>query len=211
MRTTTVLITLCVLGSLLYWATHPFGESYVVYSGERVAKGAFWTLVTSLFVHFDLSHLVGNMIFFYVFGTAFEEEAGGKAITIAFLIGGVGSFLASSMYYGLEVSMIGASAAIFTLAAAAMLVKPLRLSLLFLFIPLGLVAVLYLIFNVLAVLLGFGGNVGYVAHVIGFIIGIPFGIAFSKGKWVKNLGITILLFIAFAAILYLLELAPNLL
>jgi len=149
------------------------------------------------------------MIFLYVFGTAFEEEAGGKVTTIAFFAGGVSSFLASSFYYGFAVAMIGASAAIFTLAAAAMLVKPLKLSIFFLFVPLGLVAVLYLIFNILAVILDLGGNVGYVAHVTGFIIGVPFGIAFSKGRWVKNLGITILLFIAFVAIVFLLQIVRN--
>jgi rhomboid protease GluP len=209
LKKTSVLIILCVLVSLLYWFTYPLFENYLVYSGERVTKGAFWTLITSLFVHFDPSHLVGNMIFLYVFGTAFEEEAGGKVTAIAFFVGGISSFIASSFYYGFGVPMIGASAAIFTLASAALLVKPLRLSVFFLFVPLGLVAVLYLIFNVFAVVLGFGGNVGYVAHVAGFTIGVPFGIAFSKGKWVKNLGITILLFTAFVAIVFLLQIVSN--
>ena len=209
MKKTSMLIITCVLVSLLYWFTYPLLENYLVYSGERLTKGAFWTLITSLFVHGSPEHLIGNMIFLYVFGTAFEEEAGGKVTTIAFFVGGVSSFLVSSFYYGSGVSMIGASAAIFTLAAAAMLVKPLKLSIFFLFIPLGLVAVLYLIFNVFAVMLGFGGNVGYAAHVTGFILGVPFGIAFSKGRWVKNMGITILLLIAFVAIVFLLQIVRN--
>lgn len=209
MKKTSVLIVICVLVSLLCWFTNPLFENYLVYSGERATSGAFWTLITSLFVHFDPSHLIGNMVFLYVFGRAFEEEAGGKVTMVAFFVGGVSSFLASSFYYGFGVQMIGASAAIFTLAAAAMLVKPLKLSVFFLFIPLGLVAVLYLIFNVFAVVLGFGGNVGYVAHVAGFIIGVPFGVAFSKGKWVKNLGITILLFIAFIALVLLFQMMRS--
>ena len=209
MKKTSVLIGICVLVSLLCWFTDPLFENYLVYSGERAAKGAFWTLITSLFVHFDPSHLIGNMVFLYVFGRAFEEEAGGEVTMVAFFVGGVTAFLAGSFCYGFGVQMIGASAAIFTLAAAAMLVKPLKLSVFFLFIPLGLVAVLYLIFNVFAVLLGFGGNVGYVAHVAGFIIGIPFGIAFSKGKWVKNLGITTLLFIAFIALVLLFQIMRS--
>jgi len=44
--------------------------------------------------------------------------------------------------------------------------------------------------------------VGYMTHVAGFFIGIPFGIAFSKGEWLKNLGITVLLLIAFLVIIY---------
>lgn len=206
MKQTSVLIIICVLVSFLYWYVYPtFVENYLIYTGNRLAQGAFWTPITTLFVHFNLAHLVGNMIFLYVFGRVVEREAGAKMTVLAFFVGGVGSLLISSFYYGFNAAMIGASGAIFTLAAAAMLTKPLKSSVFFLFLPLGLVAILYFIFNVFAVMLKFGGNVGYVAHVAGFFIGIPFGIAFSKGKWLKNLGITILMFIAFLAIIYLLQ------
>lgn len=209
MKATNALIIICVLSSLLYWFTYPSLEGYLVYSWKRLTDGAFWTPITSLFVHFDFLHLIGNMVFLYVFGRAFEEEAGGKVTAVAFLVGGVGSFWASSFYYGFDVLMIGASGAIFTLAAASMLVKPLRLSLFFLYLPLGLVAILYLVFNVFAVVFDFGGNVGYVAHVAGFVIGVPFGIASSKGKWARNLGITVLMLIAFVAIVLLLQTVLN--
>ncbi|MGB9134556.1 MAG: rhomboid family intramembrane serine protease [Candidatus Bathyarchaeia archaeon] len=211
MKKTNILIIACVLVSLLYWLTYPSLEDWLVYSGERLTKGAFWTLITSLFVHFDFRHLIGNMVFLYVFGMAFEGEAGGRVTAAAFFVGGVGSLLVSSFYYGSDISMIGASGAIFTLAAAAMLVKPLKLSIFFLFMPLGVVAVLYFLFNVFAVALGFGGNVGYVAHVAGFLIGVPFGIACSKGKWAKNLGIVVFMLLAFGAISLLLQFLFDLL
>jgi membrane associated rhomboid family serine protease len=201
-----MLIIICVLVSLLYWYAYPaIVENYLIYSGNRAAQGALWTPITTLFVHFDPVHLIGNMLFLYVFGNVVEKEAGAKMTLTAFLAGGIGSVIVSSLYYGLDVAMIGASGAIFTLAAAAMLIKPLKLSLVFLFIPLGLVAILYFVFNVFAVTYGVGGNVGYVAHVAGFLIGIPFGIAFSKGEWAKNLGITLLLLVAFLAIILLIQ------
>ena len=201
-----MLIIICLLVSLLYWYAYPtIVENYFIYSGSRAAQGALWTPITTLFVHFDPVHLIGNMLFLYVFGNVVEKEAGAKMTLTAFLAGGIGSVVVSSLYYGLDVAMIGASGAIFTLAAAAMLIKPLKLSLVFLFIPLGLVAILYFVFNVFAVTYGVGGNVGYVAHVAGFLIGIPFGIAFSKGEWAKNLGITLLLLVAFLAIILLIQ------
>jgi membrane associated rhomboid family serine protease len=206
-RKTNLLIILCVLVSLLAWfSDDSFVQTYLVYSGNRLVRGAFWTPVTTLFVHFNFTHLAGNMVFLYVFGNAVEkEERTGQTTAVAFLVGGVGSTIASSFFYGFDVAMIGASGAIFTLAAAAMLVKPLKLSFFFLFIPLGLVAILYFIFNMFAVAYGFGGDVGYVAHVAGFLIGIPFGIALSEGEWLKNLGITILLLVIFLAVIYVLQ------
>ena len=39
-------------------------------------------------------HLIGNMVFLYVFGRAIEEEAGADVTAIAFLVGGYGKTLA---------------------------------------------------------------------------------------------------------------------
>jgi len=206
MKWTSILIIICILASLLYWfGCKEFVESYLVYSGTALTQGALWTPITTLFLHFDLTHLIGNMIFLSVFGNVVEKEASGKITLIAFFVGGIGSLIISSFYYGFSIAMIGASGAIFTLATVAMLIKPLKLSLLFFFIPLGLVAILYFIFNIFAVFFEFGGNVGYVAHVAGFLIGIPFGISYSKGEWLKNLGITILLLTVFLAIIYVIQ------
>lgn len=196
-----MLIIVCALMSFFVWFVYPSGY-FLVYSWSRLENGVFWTLITALFVHVNLLHLIGNMPFLYVFGNAVESSTGGKTMMAVFFVGGVGSFLIGTYYYGYDCVMVGASAAIFTLAAAGMLMKPLKSSPLFFFMPLGLVAILFFIFNLFAVHFSIGGNVGYVAHVTGFLIGIPFGIALSKGEWAKNLGITILLLIAFIAIVY---------
>ena len=116
-------------------------------------------------------------------------------------MGGVCSFIFSVPFYGSATAMIGASAAIFTLTATVMLTKPLKFSWLFL-MPLGLVALLYFLYNLLAVYYLVQGNVGYVAHVIGFLIGLLFGIMWSRGRWVKNLLITILLLILYAILMF---------
>jgi len=206
LKDTNKLIVICALVTLFFWSM-PSVTDFLVYSGSGLADGYLWTLITALFVHVNLLHLIGNMIFLYVFGNAVESSAGGKVMMAVFFVGGVGSFLVGTYYYGYTIIMVGASAAIFALAAAAMLMKPLKSSLLFFFMPLGLVAVLFFIFNLLAVYFSVGGNVGYVGHVAGFLIGIPFGMFLSKGEWVKNLGITLLLLIGFVAVILLISIA----
>ena len=210
MKITILLIFICVLVTFFCQAYPVFTENYLVYSGNSFLQGNLWTSITSLFVHSGLVHLIGNMVFLYVFGRVVEEEAGTKIVLTAFFIGGFGALATSTVYYGVDVSMVGASGAIFTLAAAAMLIKPLKSSLFFLFMPLGLVAILYFIYNILAVVLDVGGNVGYVAHVTGFLIGVPYGIAFSEGKWAKNLIITGLLLVTFLASVWLIQNLTNL-
>jgi membrane associated rhomboid family serine protease len=125
------------------------------------------------------------MLFLYVFGNTTEEDFGPAKTLGAFFLGGILSFLLSLFFYEPLIPLIGASAAIFTLSAIVMLTKPLKFSILF-FMPQGLLAILYFIYNAVAVYLGAEGNVAYIAHIIGFAIGIPLGLAWSK-NWFKNL------------------------
>lgn len=195
-----LVIILCVLASVLWWLTGPSDvvTEYLAFSGENLLQGRLWTVVTALFLHGDLLHLGGNMLFLYVFGNTLENELKTKKTLSAFFVGGILSFILGVFFYDPATFLIGASAAIFTLAAVVMLVKPLKFSFLFL-MPQGLVAIIYFVYNVLAVYAGEQGNIAYISHVIGFMIGIPFGIAWSK-EFVKNLLITIGLFIIYLTI-----------
>jgi len=206
MNKTIWLIILCVLASLLTWlATGYLGNdqivNYLAFSGENLLKGRVWTVITGLFLHADPTHLIGNMVFFYIFGNTIEKELGDKWVLIPFFVGGVASFLLSLLFYDPTVSMVGASAAIFTLTAIVMLLKPLQFSFYFL-MPLGLVAIIYFSYNLLAAQMNIEGSVSYIGHIIGFSIGVPFGIASSK-DWHKNLLITALLFMFYLLLIWI--------
>jgi membrane associated rhomboid family serine protease len=203
MKKTNWLIITCITASITLWL---LGENpiidYFAFSTENLINGRIWTLLTGLFLHSNITHLLGNMAFLYIFGNTIEDELGTTWILIPFLTGGTASFILSALFYQPTVHMIGASAAIFTLTAIVMLLKPLRFSLIFL-MPLGLVAITYFMFNLIALYTGPQGNISYIGHIIGFLIGVPFGIASTKG-WPKNLLITTGLLILYITILYLL-------
>ena len=208
-----LIIIICIFASILFWVSgqSELASEYLAFSGENFLKGRVWTLFTALFLHADLTHLVGNMLFLYVFGNTLEKELGAKKILPVFFVGGIISFLLGSFFYAPSTFIIGASAAIFTLAAVVMLVKPLKFSF-FLLMPVGLAAIIYFAYNVLAVYFGAEGNIAYISHVIGFAIGIPFGAAWSKNL-LKNLLMTIGLFliyllITFVVIPYFLQVLP---
>ncbi len=195
MRKINWVIVACILMSLAFWLSNPdFFIEYLAFSGDNLLNGKVWTLVTSLFIHGDILHLAGNMLFLYIFGNTLEDEKGATKAVGAFFIGGILTFPLSLLFYNWGTPLIGASAAIFTLAAIVMLIKPLKLSIVIL--PQGLIAILYFAYNALAVYSGAEGNVAYVAHIIGFAIGVPFGLAWSK-NWLKNLLISIALLIAY--------------
>ena len=195
-----LVILACVAVSLLYWfsGVSDLMTEYLAFSGENIVEGRVWTVFTALFLHADPVHLVGNMLFLYVFGNTLENELRTRKTLLAFFVGGVLAFLLSVFFYSPSEFMVGASAAIFTLAALVMLVKPLKFSILFL-MPQGLVAVIYFVYNVLAVYYGEQGNVAYVSHVIGFLVGVGFGVAWSKSL-VRNLLIAVGLFVIYLVI-----------
>jgi membrane associated rhomboid family serine protease len=181
-----------------------FAQHNLVVSFDNLEKGRVWTLVAALFVHASPLHLFGNMLFLFVFGNTLEKTLGPGRHLMIFLSGGLTGFILSLPFMPRGTGMLGASAAIFTLAACVMFVRPLKFSWLF-FAPQGLVAVIYFVYNVIVVyekslIPGYDPHVAYVAHIIGFIAGIPFGIAFSD-HWKRNLLITMALFAIYLAIL----------
>jgi membrane associated rhomboid family serine protease len=182
-----------------------FGQQVVTvlgFSTVALLNGRVWTLVTALYVHANFLHLFGNMLFLFIFGAALEREVGAKRMLGLFFLGGVATFLLGIPFYLENEYLIGASAAIFTLAGAIMLINPTRLTIILL--PVGLVAILFFILNVYDVSIGAAGNVAYVSHVIGFLIGIPFGAKWSKHP-LKNFGITVLMLVIFIAIILLIS------
>jgi len=204
-KVNSLLILICIAASIWAWQQPPaFAEHNLVVSLANLQQGRLWALIAALFVHGNVLHLFGNMLFLFVFGGTLQRALGSEKYLMIFFTGGILSFVLSLFLMPAGTGMLGASAAIFTLAACVMLVNPLKFSWLLL-APQGLVAIIYFVYNVALVaeksrIPGYDPHVAYVAHIIGFIIGIPFGIAFSD-RWKRNLLITLLLFGAYLLIL----------
>jgi len=204
-KTNLLLIVACIGASLWAWQQQPaFAERNLIFSLNNLEKGRVWTLVAALFVHANTLHLFGNMLFIFVFGGTLEKTVGPRWLLAIFFSGGFTSFIVGLAFMARGTGMLGASAAIFTLAACVMLVRPLKFSWLFL-APQGLIAIIYFIYNVVTVyeksrISGYDPHVAYVAHIIGFLTGIPFGIALSD-HWKRNLLITLLLLAVYFAII----------
>jgi rhomboid protease GluP len=193
-----------VAASLWAWQQDPaFAGKNLIFSLSNLEKARVWTLVAALFVHANVLHLFGNMLFLFVFGNTLEKTVGPRKLLAIFFTGGLVSFILGLVFLPRGTGMLGASAAIFALAGCVMLVRPLKFSWLFL-APQGLIAILYFIYNVVIAyeksrIPGYDPHVAYVAHIIGFLTGVPFGIALSD-HWKRNLLITLLLLGIYLAI-----------
>jgi len=151
---------------------------------------AFYPMFTSMFLHGGLMHLLGNMLFLYVFGDNVEDYFGHMFYLIFYLFCGIGSGLVHVLFnLNSSLPAIGASGAISgVMGAYAVLFPRTRVLMLFLvfLVPIPAVFVLGYWF-VLQFLSGIGqlgasamGGVAFWAHIGGFLIGLVVALAVKK-------------------------------
>ncbi len=205
MRATVFLIIIC-------FVAYPFGIKYHELLCFRysafVDKMEWWRVITAMFIHANLLHLLGNMLFLFLFGKGLENKIGSFRLLLCFLTGGVVNFLSSYFFYNHNEPIVGASGAISTIIGLLMIYDPWKISfLLNLFpMPLGVAALTYMFLNVFLAHAQNkqnyeGLHTAYELHVMGFLVGIVFGIIWNK-DWKKNLLICIISFIAFYVIIW---------
>lgn len=90
----------------LYW-------KYGANNGAVTTNGEWWRLVTSMFLHYGLMHLLFNMWAFFQVGHLVERLLGLRVFTVAYFVCGVAGSLASIVWNGDRVWSAGASGAVF--------------------------------------------------------------------------------------------------
>ncbi len=152
-----------------------------------------WRWFTSLFIHASASHLFFNMIALYFFGRVVEEELQPRRFLVIYFLSG----LAGNLAYGLTstVPAVGASGCIFGLMGAAMLLKPKELiRLYFIPLPLGLIAILYILTQAaLAVIPLSETGIAYIAHIGGLVAGSLIVFYLKPRDSIKGVALMILL------------------
>jgi len=176
----------------------PSDVSASLLQGHMAMRPAL-TLVSSMFVHGGWMHLLGNMLYLYIFGDNVEDRLGHGAYLVFYILCGAGSALVQ--VYAQQNSsapLIGASGAISGILGAYFLLYPrarvLTLIPLFVFFPvvdvpaflfLGFWFILQFIQGVLAAAGGDAavGGVAWWAHAGGFVAGavlLPVFLLFRK-------------------------------
>jgi membrane associated rhomboid family serine protease len=153
---------------------------------------AMSTLVTSMFLHGGLLHLLSNMWFLHIFGDNVEDALGHLSFALFYLCTGIVAALVHAlMDTGSELPMIGASGAISGLLGGYLLMFPrARVVTLFVVFLVELPAILFILawFGI-QLFSGFGelgsnrgAGVAFFAHVGGFLAGVLWLVIFGKPK-----------------------------
>ena len=148
-----------------------------------------WTLVTYMFSHYALLHILFNMLWLYWLGRIFMEYFSPKQLTGVYLLGGWGGALLFLLAYNLmpslagnSVFLIGASASVLAVIVATAVYAPdYKIGLLFL----GEVAIKWVAIVTVAIyLIGMEtGNIGgNIAHIGGALVGAWFALRIKRGR-----------------------------
>lgn len=146
-------------------------------------------MVTATFLHADVFHLIGNMIFFFAFARSIEERVGTRIFLMIYPLLGISGFMLQWMWEpGSQIPVVGASAAISTLIGAYLTMFPrasfncvIILGWIFKVFALPAWALIFywIALQVLSAFLNLGDNTAYFAHIGGFILGIILGMAWT--------------------------------
>jgi membrane associated rhomboid family serine protease len=194
---TMLFIAICVL-VFLYQASLPGppGEAFVYQYGaipslvfghaqlpeEIVAIPAAMTLVTSMFLHGGWMHLIGNMLYLWVFGNNIEDVMGHARFVLFYLLCGILAALSHAMTDpSSHIPMVGASGAISAVLGAYLLLFP-RAHVLVLIPGLGMTRVaagivlgMWFVTQLISGGMSMGtkgGGVAFFAHIGGFVAGM---------------------------------------
>jgi membrane associated rhomboid family serine protease len=141
---------------------------------ELFLGGAYWQLGTNMITHFDLPHLGYNMLFLAFFGSKAEDIFGGMKTLLFYVLFGVATTMVSFLY-PLGTVSAGASGAIFGLLgvnlAAQRGIYPSGIWSSFLY---GFVFFL------------FAAATGFLAHLVGLILGFIAGYLASRDWYVED-------------------------
>ena len=172
----------------------PIFESFVALPGtfkELLFKP--WTLVTYMFVHGGFWHLLMNMLWLFWLGRMFLDYFHSKQLAAVYLIGGfagAGLHLLANYLTHVNVSMIGASAAVMSIVFAVVAYKPDRLMHLMFIGPVKMKYVGIVVFIIdlmglagsMKVGVAASGGVAHLAHMGGSLFGLWFGFAMRNNK-----------------------------
>ncbi|HSM71786.1 MAG TPA: rhomboid family intramembrane serine protease [Anaerolineales bacterium] len=146
--------------------------------------GELPTLFTSMFMHAGWMHLLGNMLYLWIFGDNVEDRLGHGLFTIFYLLCGLGAtFAQMAVSSGSNIPNLGASGAIAGVLGAYLLMFPrgrVRVMMNRAVIPMSAFVVIGFWFllqlfsgiGTLADSSQTGGGVAYMAHIGGFVVGL---------------------------------------
>ncbi|OFX68910.1 MAG: hypothetical protein A2X12_05200 [Bacteroidetes bacterium GWE2_29_8] len=150
-----------------------------------------WTILTYMFFHVDIIHILFNLLIFYWFANIFKEYIGEKKILLNYLIGGIFGGVLYILFYNIfpvfdpylrQSLALGASASIYAIVIAISTYIPdYKLNLMFVGpVKLKYIALIYIAIDLISIPKGNAG--GHIAHIGGALWGFIYALNLKQGN-----------------------------
>lgn len=194
-QTAYVTLALIILNIVLFVVTMPWGANLgglwnelALYPVAVLHGENMWGLVTHMFLHAGFLHIIGNLLFLWIFGDNLEEQMGHLGFLVFYFACGLlaaGAQILADPQSG--VPMVGASGAIAGVMGAYLLMFPRAkvdvVAIIIVFIkvftvPAWVLLGLWFFFQIFGgfVMVGSETGVAYLAHAGGFVAGLILGV-----------------------------------
>lgn len=141
---------------------------------SQFSNGEYWRIISSMFMHGGIMHLIQNMVVLGIAGFFSENIFGNRRFVLIYFLSGIIAGVSSLLWHEGNVILVGASGAIFgvigSLAMALLLQNKFKENRVALFVIFG-----YFIVNLL---FGLISNSDNAAHISGFICGMIISLVF---------------------------------
>jgi membrane associated rhomboid family serine protease len=199
-----LLIIINAICFILFSALIYFNNDFINYIALKplniINKFSLWTLITSMFMHGNFTHLFVNMVSLFFIGNFIEKLIGKKRFFWLYMLSGIFAgivFVMLAYFFGNtdlgmkifgspDVFAVGASGAIFALGGLLVVLTPRLRVYAFFIIPMRIwVAMVFFLAIMWIASVSAGLPFGNTAHLGGLIAGIAYGL-FLKNKYPKK-------------------------
>lgn len=146
-----------------------------------VINGAYWQMLTSIFVHVDIIHISLNMLFLFIFGLRAEDFFKTEEYLAVYLLSGLVGSLLTLFFLSPNTLSAGASGAVFGMFGAGLIYMRKRF---------GQSIVGALLYSLLFLMLSTGAGVNVIAHFGGLATGLIIGYILAQSRrdiyWVEG-------------------------
>lgn len=142
-----------------------------------IADGEWWRLLTPMFLHFGITHLLFNMFSLFIFGPELERVAGKARFLTIYLLSGVFANIAYFFLGDSNIPHVGASGAIYGIfgafGALIYYTKKALPQLRQIMLPIIIISVIMTFLQ---------PNVNIIGHIAGLVVGFLIGLSYFHPK-----------------------------
>jgi uncharacterized protein len=165
----------------MQWIIPGFTELFILDKAATLYHYEIWRIVTSIFLHGGVAHLLYNLFALALFGIILERIIGSRRFLLVFFFSGILANIVSVNFYE---SSLGASGAIYGILGCLAVIRPMMMVWVFgIPMPMFIAAILWVGGSILGIFIP--SNIGDIAHLSGIVVGFLAGL-FLRGRFAER-------------------------